>query len=687
MSTRAQILAEIAAQFPDNTTGLITPAKLRQVVGDVTNSCLVSETDAGTAGIAVLQAETPAQLRAAAGAISATDVPISPFTISGLKLALDATSPNSIAPTTYAADNFSRADSASVVGTTTVGAKTWTTNKGTVGISSKNVYASALDTSRAVATIDTGSVDTMIEGDIVAENVQVNGFALKAVDGDNFIYVALGTTSIFLRKFVAGAPSNLLTFGSLPVTVAVGSTYRVSVRCKGVAVTIALNGLYVGTFSLTGAETAVFGTSTLYGVYLTTTTARITNLSFSSPRNDLGLPINSWGNLATGWSIQSKTDESTIPVLTNGVAKGSAGAFIDASLAPPFYDFGEMTMVLVGNQVSPYETADQRVVSCAPQSYSGLAFSDGIITATRSGNAFYTGIPVPMSKTVIVYRGSVSGITAALGAGFQIQCNGYSVFRRASNNTGAQWGREPVCTMRILSGVTENFRGDLVSIYLFDRCLSDTELSGIVAWARARNSLAAPASPVRNLVFEGDSLTSSGSSAFSGPAFVSYTINSLSGATKAWDVAAHGQNIVQAAADAATQVDPLYDTSISKNVLCVWLGTNAMYGHSGSAATAFADLKAYCLARRAVGFKVVVVTCLPRSTDVNFETDRQAFNASIRADTSFYDALADAGGDATVGAPGAQNNTTYYTGDKIHMTSAGYAVVAGLAVTAINSLP
>ena len=67
MSTRAQILAEIAAQFPDNTSGLITPAKLRQVVGDVTNSCLVSETDAGTAGIAVLQAVTPAQVRAAAG--------------------------------------------------------------------------------------------------------------------------------------------------------------------------------------------------------------------------------------------------------------------------------------------------------------------------------------------------------------------------------------------------------------------------------------------------------------------------------------------------------------------------------------------------------------------------------------------------------------------------------------------
>ena len=47
MSTRAQILAEIAAQFPDNTTGLITPAKLRQVVEDITNS-YNNSTDEGT---------------------------------------------------------------------------------------------------------------------------------------------------------------------------------------------------------------------------------------------------------------------------------------------------------------------------------------------------------------------------------------------------------------------------------------------------------------------------------------------------------------------------------------------------------------------------------------------------------------------------------------------------------------
>ena len=47
MSTRAQILAEIAAQFPDNTSGAITPTKLRQVVEDIANS-YNNSTDEGT---------------------------------------------------------------------------------------------------------------------------------------------------------------------------------------------------------------------------------------------------------------------------------------------------------------------------------------------------------------------------------------------------------------------------------------------------------------------------------------------------------------------------------------------------------------------------------------------------------------------------------------------------------------
>ena len=90
MSTRAQLLAEIAAQFPDNTTGLITPAKLRQVTEDLANSCAVPAvgdgavssadiTDASASGRTVLTG-TPAQAREAIGvAGDASNAMVAPY--------------------------------------------------------------------------------------------------------------------------------------------------------------------------------------------------------------------------------------------------------------------------------------------------------------------------------------------------------------------------------------------------------------------------------------------------------------------------------------------------------------------------------------------------------------------------------------------------------------------------------
>lgn len=87
MSTRAELLASVAAQFPDNTTGLITPAKLRGVVADVIDSCLVSETDAGTAGKAVLVAETAAQGRTALK-VGLAPTPVTRTALSGTQVVL-----------------------------------------------------------------------------------------------------------------------------------------------------------------------------------------------------------------------------------------------------------------------------------------------------------------------------------------------------------------------------------------------------------------------------------------------------------------------------------------------------------------------------------------------------------------------------------------------------------------------
>jgi len=131
----------------------------------------------------------------------------------------------------------------------------------------------------------------------------------------------------------------------------------------------------------------------------------------------------------------------------------------------------------------------------------------------------------------------------------------------------------------------------------------------------------------------------------------------------------------------AASVDATY-VSGAKNILFVGDGRNDM--STGLATTFVADLKAYCLARKAVGWKVVVATVLP-STLLGFNTKRNAANVLIVADTSFYDALARFDLDATMGPDAAASNTTYYS-DGTHPTAAGHVILAPIAKAAIESV-
>lgn len=154
------------------------------------------------------------------------------------------------------------------------------------------------------------------------------------------------------------------------------------------------------------------------------------------------------------------------------------------------------------------------------------------------------------------------------------------------------------------------------------------------------------------------------------------------------------------ASDATTQIDPLYYPP-QRQVVIAWGGTNDLY-FGASAATTYARIVAYATARKAAGWRVILLTILPRSnsgTPGSFETDRQSVNASLLADFStataesgiwtgaaYADYLVHVGGDATIGDAGDENNTTYYL-DKVHLTNAGYAIVADYVKKAILLFP
>jgi lysophospholipase L1-like esterase len=140
---------------------------------------------------------------------------------------------------------------------------------------------------------------------------------------------------------------------------------------------------------------------------------------------------------------------------------------------------------------------------------------------------------------------------------------------------------------------------------------------------------------------------------------------------------------------APTRITPLYSPRRTKNIAVIWEGTNDIYLDDTDGTTAYNRLVTYCQARRASGFKVIICTLLPRSnigTPEDFETQRQTCNGLITANwATFADALADFAADGRIGDAGDELDTTYYP-DKVHMTNAGYAIIAGMVKTAVESL-
>ncbi len=147
-----------------------------------------------------------------------------------------------------------------------------------------------------------------------------------------------------------------------------------------------------------------------------------------------------------------------------------------------------------------------------------------------------------------------------------------------------------------------------------------------------------------------------------------------------------GQTLAQMEADAAAQIDVLYQSG-RKNVVFCWGGENDLI--TQTAATTITRLETYCSNRQAAGFQVIVFTLLPNGGDVppTYEADRQTVNTSIRANWENYaDALCDVGGNEFIGDAGDEHDTTYFNVDEVHLNATGYGIVAALAKTAYDTL-
>lgn len=146
----------------------------------------------------------------------------------------------------------------------------------------------------------------------------------------------------------------------------------------------------------------------------------------------------------------------------------------------------------------------------------------------------------------------------------------------------------------------------------------------------------------------------------------------------------------------AAQVDANL-VSAKMNILAAWEFTNEVKYLAGDAATAHANMKAYCLARRAAAasagktLRIVVATAIPALYGSQTQGTINAWNAALQtANTlmrqqfrSYADVLCDIAGYAPFAGLFAAGDFTatpfdatgVYSGDRVHLNDAGYLLV------------
>lgn len=191
--------------------------------------------------------------------------------------------------------------------------------------------------------------------------------------------------------------------------------------------------------------------------------------------------------------------------------------------------------------------------------------------------------------------------------------------------------------------------------------------------------------PGGQMVAEGDSLTAGISETDCYPQYVEnglppiYTLTSNHGTP--------GARIADCVADAAV-IDAMYSASgYPNNFLLWWCGTNDLIT-ADTLASIEAAWIAYVQARIAVGWKLITLTTLPRYelTDGGRDDRRIDFNTYIRqnaAPTGYW--YADVAADSRIGDAGDEQGPFYDSGH-IHLTAAGYQIVADWVIPVITGL-
>jgi hypothetical protein len=162
------------------------------------------------------------------------------------------------------------------------------------------------------------------------------------------------------------------------------------------------------------------------------------------------------------------------------------------------------------------------------------------------------------------------------------------------------------------------------------------------------------------------------------------------------DVAVGGYTCTQRANLAAQDVDPHYAAPNYFNIVTFQCGINDYKQGTTNATTVYGRITSYVASRKAVGWKVFILTVeddqspslgCPCNGASAWETFRASLNSQITggAVANGYSVI-DIASDATMGCVGCASNLTYFNSDLEHPTVAGYAIFATYLQAALTGI-
>lgn len=141
-------------------------------------------------------------------------------------------------------------------------------------------------------------------------------------------------------------------------------------------------------------------------------------------------------------------------------------------------------------------------------------------------------------------------------------------------------------------------------------------------------------------------------------------------------------------ADVNTQLIPLYNSGVYKNIILFQEGGNDIY-YNGSASGAITRLTTYCNTVRAAGFKIIVSTLIHRNQTTAFGDNASQYNAKIDDFNSQLIVLSNVY-DGIIRPDLEAIFSTYSSGgyhsDEVHPNQTGHNKYADLYKTAILNL-